>query len=347
MRDGSYFVFTAQDNTSGNTPLPYGQLWAIDERSTLFKRGATSPVQLTSGPLRWLQAVSGKGSESLFADGMVFRGELMRYDPRSAELRPFLHGISAEFLEYSPDGNAMVYVSFPEGVLWRANRDGSSPVQLTSRPVYPINPRWSPDGSRILYFTMSYGERRKAFIVPAQGGESVQISSLNHPTDILDPTWSPDGRKVVYSTAGQENSPTDDVEILDLASHQSAKIKGSKGMWSPRWSPDGHYVAALDPISSVMIFDFETEKWTTLAKGYCGEPTWSHDSRSIYYNRGTEPGIFRVPLKGGGPEKAFDLPASSMTGALGGWFGMDPDGMPMMLRDAGSDEIYLLKLSKE
>ena len=52
-------------------------------------------------------------------------------------------------------------------------------------------------------------------------------------------------------------------------------------------------------------------------------------------------------MNGGEPEKAFDLPTLSYTGALAWWFGIDPDGMPIMLRDAGSDEIYLLTLSKE
>ena len=72
----------------------------------------------------------------------------------------------------------------------------------------------------------------------------------------------------------------------------------------------------------------------------------SRDSRSIYYFRNTQPGIFRVDVNGGEPEKGFNLPQLSYTGALSGWFGMDPEGMPVMLRDAGSDEIYLLTLSK-
>jgi Tol biopolymer transport system component len=296
--------------------------------------------------MRWISPVPNKHPDSIFAEGVVFRGELVRYDAGTRELRPFLHGISAEFLKDSPDGNSIVYVTFPEGVLWRANRDGSNPIQLTSPPIYPTNPHWSPDGSRILYSTTGFGEPRRAYTVSAQGGESMPISSVNHPTDILDPGWSPDGRKIAYSTAGSEGSPTDEVEILDMATHQSTKVTGSEGMWSARWSPDGRYIAALNPTWSVMVFDFESQKWTTLVKGLCGYPTWSRDSRSIYYTRITEPGIFRVHVNGGEPEKAFDLPSFSSTGALGPWFGIDRDGMPLMLRDAGSDEIYSLTLGK-
>jgi len=98
---------------------------------------------------------------------------------------------------------------------------------------------------------------------------------------------------------------------------------------------------------SLAVFDSESQKWTPLAKGLCQWPTWSRDSRTIYYGRQAEPGVFRIHVNGGEAEKAFDLPASSMTGALGGWFAMDPDGMPIMLRDEGSDEIYRLTLKKE
>ena len=340
--DGSFFVFTAPDLTSADAPMWGGQLWALDERSTWLRKREVNPVQLTSGPMWWIQAMPSKEAENLFSEGMVFRGELVRYDPTTRDLRLFLHGISAEFLEYSPDGNSIVYVTFPEGILWRANRDGSNPVQLTSPPIYPVNPHWSPDGSRILYFTRGWGKPRRAFTMPAQGGESVQLTSVNHPADMLDPTWSPDGRRIAYSTGEQGNSPTDDVEILDLETHQSTKVKGSEGMVWPRWSPDGRYIAALDPTSSIVVFDFESQKWKSVAKGYCGYPTWSRDSRSIFYDRNTEPGVFQVHVNGGEPEKAFDLPDFSTTGASGRWFGMDPEGMPIMLRDAGSDEIYSL-----
>lgn len=93
--DGTSFVFTAPHNTSTNMPVQYGQLWALDEPSTVLKKTEANPVQLTSEPMRWISPVPNKRAESEFAEGVVFRGELVSYDPGAGELRPFLHGISA------------------------------------------------------------------------------------------------------------------------------------------------------------------------------------------------------------------------------------------------------------
>lgn len=345
--DGKFFVFELRDS-SINMPFQFGQFWAFDERPRTFRVSMGDPVQLTTGPMLWFQFAPGRDNREIFAEGLVLRGELVRFDASSKSLQPLWHGISAEFVEYSPDGKSVAYVTYPQGVMWRANRDGSNPVQLTSPPVYPILPRWSPDGSRILYFTNGYGEPRRAYVMPADGGESREISAANLQTEIMDPTWSPDGKSIAFSRGGQENPSYADVEILDLASRQATKIPGSEGMWSPRWSPDGRYLAALDPTKSLMIFDFNTRKWATLAQGECDFPSWSRDSHDLYFMRTQEnAGVYRVPVGGGEPEKLLDLSAFNHTGALSGWLGIDPDGAPLLLRDAGSDEIYSLALSQK
>lgn len=347
--DGKFFMLESRDS-SINLPFAYGNLWAFDERPRTFRVSMGDPVQLTTGPMLWFGGfVPARDNREIFAEGLVLRGELVRYDASSKRLQPLWHGISAEFVEYSPDGKSVVYVTYPQGVMWRANRDGSSPVQLTGPPVYPINPRWSPDSSRILYFTITngLGGPRRSYVVPAEGGDSREISAANLQTDIVDPTWSSDGKSIAFARGAGENPPYADVEILDLASRRVTKVGGSAGMWSPRWSPDGQYIAALDPTKSLMIFDFKTQKWARLEKGQCDFPVWSRDSHYLYFVRLSEDGgVFRVPVAGAKPEKLVDLSGFSHTGALNGWFGIDPDGAPLLLRDGGSDEIYSLMLSQ-
>ena len=60
-----------------------------------------------------------------------------------------------------------------------------------------------------------------------------------------DPNWSADGRKVVFHALGNAQPTKDRLRILDLASHQVTVLPGSTSVYSPRWSPDGKYIAAL------------------------------------------------------------------------------------------------------
>ncbi len=93
----------------------------------------------------------------------------------------------------------MVYVTYPEGILWRANADGSNPLQLTSAPVYPKSLRWSPDGQQILFVHRTPQGANAIYTIDANGGTPRRVL----PNDIeneTDPSWSADGKKIVYST---------------------------------------------------------------------------------------------------------------------------------------------------
>jgi eukaryotic-like serine/threonine-protein kinase len=92
--------------------------------------------------------------KKLFVVGALARGELSRYDARSAEFVPFLSGISADSVSFSKDGQWVAYVSFPEGTLWKSKLDGSQRIQLTYPPLTAVFPSWSPDGQQIVFYGM-------------------------------------------------------------------------------------------------------------------------------------------------------------------------------------------------
>jgi Tol biopolymer transport system component len=186
-------------------------MWYLDERHRLFRKASTEPVQLTSSPIRWGTPIPSKDGKRIYARGAVIHGELVRYDLQSRQFQPYLGGISAEFVAFSPDGKSLAYVTFPEGILWRVNRDGSNPVRLTDPPFYPKVPRWSPDGSQILFFDRNAEGRLQAFVMPSQGGTPRPlIAEYKEPQS--DPNWSPDGSKVVY--ASQETGSGTTIRVI-------------------------------------------------------------------------------------------------------------------------------------
>jgi Tol biopolymer transport system component/DNA-binding winged helix-turn-helix (wHTH) protein len=327
-----------------------GQIWMIDERHLLFRRSSDQPVQMTSGPIRWDSPIPGKDGKTIFASGITPHGELIRFDAQSRQFQPFLAGISADFVSFSRDGKSVAYVSYPDGILWRANGDGSSPMQLTNGTNYPRLPRWSPDGTQIAFMTSPpHGGNTRAYIVSSQGG-TPRLLLPGEAGPENDPNWSPDGRKIVFATSREAgDDPKSVICILEPDSNHVTTLPGSVGMYSPRWSPDGHAIVTLSPKSlGLNIFDIRTQRWSTPYKGFVGFPTWSRDSHSIYVLRVQDnPGVLRIPASGGVAERIADLKGIYYTGYYTVWLGLDPTDAPLLLRNIGTSDIYALALEQK
>jgi Tol biopolymer transport system component/DNA-binding winged helix-turn-helix (wHTH) protein len=345
--DGRFFLFLVWENPLKAYPLvPPFQIWTLDERRGIFRRAPAEPFQLTAGPTRWARPVPAKDGKKIFARGVNLNGELVRLDQQSHQLQPYLGGISAEGVTFSPDGNLVAYVTYPEGILWRANRDGSDRTQLTDPPLYPALPRWSPNGTQILFSAMDAAGVDHSYILSSQGGTPRPILP-GYKDEQSDPSWSPDGRRIAFaSREGEGETARQVIRVLDLASHQVITLPEDE--WSPRWSPQGRFLAGLSHNSSdLTVFDFETQRWSVLQKGRADYPTWSHDGRFIYFLRiSKDPGVYRIRPAGGKAERIVDLKGFHHTGLLTFWMGLDLDDNPLLLRDLGGDDLYALTVEQ-
>jgi len=330
--DGGYFTFLGPGSAGIDS-----QIYFLDERRSLFRRTAEEPFQLTSGPIKWGHPVFSRDGKKIFATGSLMRGELARFDTESRQFQAFLGGISADMVTFSKDGQYVAYLSYPDGNLWRANRDGGERAQLTSPPLRPAGISWSPDGSQIAFFAPS-AQGDHAWIVSANGGSPQRLLPEDNGQE-TDPSWSPDGSKMTFST-GQTGIDTREshIRVLDLASHQVTTLPGSDGMFAPHWSPDGHFLSAASiDISTLYLFDLKNKHWSTLYKGVFAFEQWSSDSRFLYFLRFREnPAILRVPVTGGDAELVTDLKSFPLTGTYGIWLGLDPTDAPLLLRDVST-----------
>ena len=343
--DGNFFLFRSGNLGTGDTGI-----WAIDERKRLFLQPQAEPVQLTAGPVRWGAFVPGKDAKKIYAEGETPRGELSRYDAQLKHFLPFLGGISAGCVVFSTDGRFAAYVLYPEGTLWKANRDGTDPVRLSDPPISAFHPRWSPDGKQIVFTDLANvtslivdNRLSEVFVVSTEGGNPQRLLPDDMGSE-ADPTWSPDGRRIAYGwNRSSKFGATCEIRILDLVSHQVATVPGSVGVCSPRWSPDGRYIAGIGAGGRLTVFDMGTQQWSTLLEKQLGYEEWAQDSRWIYFR--AEGAVERVPVKGGKTERVADLKDWPITGWWG-WMGLDPDNAPMVLHDVGSDDIYALTLEQ-
>jgi eukaryotic-like serine/threonine-protein kinase len=329
--DGKYFIFESNH-----------QIWALRQRSS-FIEGKPKPVPLTSSPLSLSSPLPSRDGKKLFVIGQTYRGKLMRYDAKSGQFPPILEGVSAEYVAFSKDGQWVAYVSYPDGTLWRSKADGTERLQLTYPPMYPILPRWSPDGKKIIFFEFALGAGKPArmYGVSSESGTPQQLlpNDLHHQ---LDPNWSPDGGMIVYG--GQSADAASAIRILDLASRKVSELPDSKGLFSPRWSPSGRYIAAFSADSTkLLLFDFQTQKWSELAKGPMGWLNWSKDGRAVYVLQYKGKGaVLKIRLSHHQAEQLVDLSDFVTVGRYGGWLGLAPDDSPLLLRDAGTQDVYAL-----
>jgi serine/threonine protein kinase/Tol biopolymer transport system component len=334
--DGKYFVF--QSSREGTT-----NLWALQERSGFFPSASQQPTQLTTGPMNVGTPVPSRDGQKLFVQGWQPRGELVRYDAKSAQVVSYLSGISAMGLDFSRDGQWVAYNDATGGTLWRSKVDGSQKLQLVAPPMVAYLPRWSPDGKQLAFFGHPPGQPFQIYLIPASGGAPELLYRGN--TNLADPVWAPDGKSLVFGENSLNNQGSA-IYVLDLKTRSATKLEGSDGLYSPRWSPNGRYIAAI-PLDSLklMLFDFTTRKWTELAKIFVAYPVWSRDSRYVYFDGilNNNEGYYRVALTDGKPELVVSLKGfQAAGGAFGNWSGLAPDESPLFVRDASIQELYAL-----
>ncbi len=353
LANGRYYVFSIQEERGVPRII---RLWVMPERASLFGRGSSAPVRLGDDTRGFGWPVSSRDGRKLFVIGTEQSGELVRYDAREQEFVPYLNGVEARWVTFSPDRKWVAFTPYDDGTLWVVHPNGSGRTQLTFGPMYADGFAWSPDGRWIAIHALRTPKAKyKIYLIPAPKAdapvEPAQPEALL-PGDQENegiPSWSPDGRSIAY---GEMDGPTSDqgsgnevIHICDLASRQVSKLTGKKGVWTARWSPDGRYLAALtyDVRQRLELYDIKTQTWRDSGAEHINNPTWSHDSKYIYYDtQGSAPdeGIYRVRISDGKVELA--APYHGIRRADETWSGLAPDDSPIVLRDVGIQEIYAL-----
>ena len=339
--DGRYYFFVFL-SASGI------DIFASSEGLSLFHKINREPVQLTTGPLTFYLVAPSRDGKTLFVAATQPRGEIVRYDSKSREFVPYLPNLSATDLAFSPDGEWIAYVTIPEGNLWRSRADGSERLQLTYAPAKALLPIWSPDGRRIAYQTYEFGKPWRALLTSRDGGAPEDL--LSESRGGVDFNWSKDGSQIIFST-GPNFTPAA-ILTVDLKTKRLATLPGSEGIFSPRRSPDGRYLAGLSRDSStLMLYDFETQKWSKWLSepGNISYPTWSRNGDYLYFDNFMSDRLTarRVKLGASQSEELYPLEGFQRYdgGPSGSWSGLTPDDSRLYVRDLSAQEIYALDVA--
>jgi Tol biopolymer transport system component/DNA-binding winged helix-turn-helix (wHTH) protein len=333
--DGKHLVFERYREGHSN-------IWVWTERQHWFNR-ESQEVQLTNGPLDFKSPLPGRDGKKLYAVGAQPRTELMRYDGASG-FKPFLDGLSVTDLTFSTDRQWVSYVSVPDRALWRSRVDGSERTQLTEPGKISAGlPRWSPDGTQIVFMGRTPNTNWRAYLISASGSSFEDL--VPGASAGIDPGWTPDGKSIVLSLTNL--GPTGKgISVVDLQTRKVSDLPGAERLFSPRVSPDGKYIAAITTDSKVlMLFDVAAQRWVELLRKPIGYPCWSQNGQYLYFDSifSEDPAFYRIRISDRKLERLVSVSGiRRFWGPLGEWSGLAPDDSLLLTRDASNEEVYAI-----
>ncbi len=200
----------------------------------------------------------------------------------------------------SPDGRHLALQLWSQ--IWVLDMSTGNARLLTdviTRPDEHMSPRWSPDGTSIVFSSLR--SDGGLFVVPVSGGKPRQLTF--HGND-FQPHWSPDGRTIVFWGADRAG-----LWKVPAQGGSPEKIKSeAEEARSPAWSPDGKWIACIWQ-GAVTVMDSDGGSVRQVTKGSADlAPSWSPDGRQLFFLslKAGELQVWSVPVEGGDPVQLTD-----------------------------------------
>lgn len=225
---------------------------------------------------------------------------------------------SNEYPDLSFDRSSIVFSR--EWNVFRMNADGSGLAQITftSPNTLPqVWPRWSPDGSRIVYesqFACCVIGNREIHTMNPDGSGDVRLTS-NAVWDGF-PSWSPDGSLIVYDNDPSNTGLNADILRMDVNGGNVTQLTSSaSGAQQPMYSPDGSRILFHSDRGSnyqLYVIQADGSGETPLTGSTTGDNTfhaWSPDGAYIVFtsNRGGNYDLYIMNANGSGVRQLTTL----------------------------------------
>lgn len=265
--EGGRIVFSV--NTGGRS-----EIWVMDEtggaRTRLTKGGSSDFIAPAWSPKRDRIALVGEAR-----DKDASESELYVMDADGTNMKRLTVNDHADaFPSWSPDGERLVFARAErrgddvESSLYIVSADGSAERVIRREPrrrtpVILTAPAWSPDGKRIAFTRITFGDEPGAavYVMDADGKHGRRLVD-----EAAEPDWSPDGRRIAVAsyrdrvgrTCFQECSVNSEIYVVDVGGGNLRRLTTSvANEASPTWSPDGRRIAFVSDRSGRNDHEYE------------------------------------------------------------------------------------------
>ncbi|HEV7387846.1 MAG TPA: hypothetical protein VGN73_04455 [Gemmatimonadaceae bacterium] len=202
----------------------------------LGRRNAPSPnVRMPDGSLLF--------SQPDYLDPYHIRDDL--FVERNGKQKRLTTGARLTTPDVRSDGEIVAVQSVPATTrLVRVSVDGTriSPITETSIDVQWGEPRWSPDGTRIVAVRQSRARSEITILDP----DGKLVDSFGAARAInSSPSWSPDGRRVYFSSERNGSAQIYYAEVSTFAPRIARITDTPTGVFDPEVAPDQKQIASL------------------------------------------------------------------------------------------------------
>ena len=242
---------------------------------------------------------------------------------------------------WSPDARWIAFVSAREDrpQIWMIRPNGGEAEKLTDSKTGVQSFQWSPDGKRIAFLaprapTADEEKREKekddAIVVDHDFRMSrlwtidlatkTAVELVKGDFQIAEARWSPDGTRIALvanPTPKADDGSRSDIHIVTVATGERRPLIENAGPdHSPRWSPDGRWIAYLTRGDTLRAFGqqrltviaAEGGAPRAVAPNFLYQPgaaSWSPDGQTLFFTASvrTTSQLFSVPVAGGEPKQ--------------------------------------------
>ncbi len=248
--------------------------------------------------------------------------------------------------DLSADGKWFVYGTQGEKQedIYVVDADGAlAPRRLTDDAAKDRNPRWSPDGERVAFYS-DRGGKYEAWTVRRDGSDLRQVTFTGAGGSVAYPFWSPDGARLGYNQRGESCAIIDAARPWNEQTPQQLQRptdRRAEHFWAFSWSPDGRKLAgafsSLGDDPGIAVYDLAAGAYEQLTD-YAGRTVWLFDNRRLLFPRGDK--LFLIDTTTRRVQEIFSAAPHALHG-----YGLSKDGRLLYYGLARTEaDIWLLSL---